>query len=54
MVESRSLDYGAFVTPARRHTPQYRQRGARMITGLTLVAALFPGRAGAWIYPDPR
>jgi len=54
MVESPSLDYGASVTCARRHTPQYWQRDTRTITALTLVATLLPGRAGAWIYPEHR
>ena len=54
MVESPPLDYGASVTRARRHTPQYWQRGNRTITVVALVAALLPGRARAWIYSEHR
>src|SRR5215813_4074302 len=37
-----------------RCTSECSQSGTRTITVLALVAAVLPGRAGAWIYPEHR
>ena len=54
MVESLPLDYGACVTRVRRYSLKCWQRGTRTVTVFAVVAASFPERAGAWIYPEHR